>query len=214
MSAPLIVAVAGGTASGKTSIAQILRNEIGDENTLLITLDDYYRRLQGDLKQRRTTNFDHPEAFEWTLLEQHVAALLDGREIDAPTYDHSISQRRDGTIRVAPKSVIIIEGILALWSLPLRDLMDIKVFVDTPADLRLARRLRRDLVERKRSVDSVLSQYEEQVRPMHQEFCEPTKEFADVIIPRGSRNRVAIDMVVARLRDLLDPAERSRLRGS
>ena len=214
MSAPLIVAIAGGTASGKSSIARILRDEIGVDNTLFLTLDDYYRRLDGDLDSRRATNFDHPDAFDWPLLSEHVHALLGGDSVDAPTYDHSISQRREETVRVASRPVIMIEGILALWDPRLRELMDIKVFVDAPADLRLIRRLRRDVVERGRTVESVLERYEKQVRPMHQQFCEPTREFADVIIPRGSSNRVAIDMVVARLCTLLDPEARRRLRES
>ena len=214
MTRNILIGVAGGTASGKTTIAEILREEIGSEHALLITLDDYYRRLEGDLEQRRQTNFDHPDAFDWTLLEQHLGVLLEGGTVDAPRYDHSVSQRREQSEPVESRPVIMVEGILALWNGPLRDLMDIKVFVDAPADLRLARRLRRDLIERKRTPDSVLTQYEQQVRPMHQEFCEPTKEFADVIIPRGSRNRVAIDMVVARLVHLLDPVARQRLQGS
>ncbi len=214
MSRNVVVGIAGGTASGKTSIAQTLADRIGADQVVAMRLDDYYRALDGDMATRRQTNFDHPDAFEWPLIEEHVAALTEGVAIEAPRYDHVASQRHDATVAVEARPVIIVEGILALWSPPLRQAMDIKLFVDAPADIRLARRLRRDIRDRGRTVDSVLDQFEADVQPMHVAFCEPTRAHADLVIPRGADNRVAVETILSRLKGLVDPYERQRFLAS
>lgn len=214
MSRNVVIGIAGGTASGKTSIAEVLFDAIGAEHALLLRLDDYYHRLDGDLEARRRMNFDHPDAFEWPLVESHVGALVEGQSVNAPRYDQAASQRRDEEVAVEPRPLIIVEGILALWHASLREFMDIKVFIDAPADIRLARRLRRDVNERARTVESVLERHESTVQPMHHKFCEPTKGYADLIIPHGSANRVAVDMMLFRLKGLVDPDERRRFLAS
>lgn len=210
----MVIGIAGGTASGKTTIAHTLCDQVGADQVVVMRLDDYYRVLDGDIATRRQTNFDHPDAFDWPLLEQHVAALMEGRAVEAPRYDYTLSQRCDATQAVEPRPFILVEGILALWSTPLRDAMDIKLFVDAPPDIRLARRLRRDISDRGRTVESVLEQFETTVQPMHEEFCEPTRAYADLIIPRGAANRVAVETVLFRLKGLVDPDERRRFLAS
>lgn len=207
---PVLVGIAGGSASGKTSIARRLQEEVGAPHSVLLELDAYYKSLGHlPLSERKKVNFDHPNAFDWDLLSDHVEALLAGRTVDVPVYDYALYDRT-GATAVVSRPVILIEGILVFWHRALRERMDIKVFVDTAADLRLVRRLRRDTMERGRSVATVLDQYESSVRLMHEEFCEPTKVWADVIIPRGGRNHVAVDMVRTRLLSLLHPEERAR----
>ncbi len=211
MTRRVLIGIAGGTASGKTSIATDMSRTMGPDQAMVVRLDDYYRQLPGDLEERGRTNFDHPDAFEWPLLQTHIKALLSGRAVPVPSYDHSIHQRRERPNLTAARPVVILEGILALWPTELRRLMNLKVFVDTPPDIRLARRIRRDVAERDRTLDAVIQQYEATVRPMHEQFCEPTKAHADVVIPRGATNRVAVQMVLSGTRALLrhDGQERS-----
>jgi len=193
---PVFIGIAGGTASGKTSITRRLRAAFGPEGTGLLEQDAYYRPLGHlSMAERAAHNFDHPGAIDWELLKSHLEELISGRPIERPVYDFQIHDRGSRTIRVAPNPVIFIEGILIFWPEWLRSLLDVKVFIETPADLRLARRIRRDTLERARSLDTVLEQYEQRVRPMHEKFVEPTKAHADVIIPRGAANEVGIDMV-------------------
>ena len=203
---PIFVGIGGGTASGKTSLARSLIEHVGEQSVLL-ELDAYYKELGHlPLAQRQLVNFEHPEAFDWELLHAQVDALLTGSAINVPIYDYQNHNRVETSLHISPRPVVILEGILVFWDAILRDRMDIKVYVDTPADVRLLRRIRRDTVDRGRSLDSVLEQYERFVRPAHNEFCEPSKAFADVIIPRGARNRVAHDMVSSRLRALVGSA--------
>lgn len=178
--------------------------EVGRERSILLELDAYYRDLSHlPVEERRSINFDHPDAFDWDLLEVQIGDLMSGKSIAAPVYDYAAHNRAETTLWIEPRPVILLEGILVFWYASLRERMDIKVYVDTPPDLRLLRRIRRDTVERKRSLESILDQYEQRVRPMHDEFCEPTKAWADVIIPRGARNKVALEMVRARLLSLI-----------
>ena len=200
----VFVGIAGGTASGKTSLARSLIEEVGEQSALLLELDSYYEELGHlPLGERHRVNFDHPDAFDWELLHTQITELLNGQAIEVPVYDYQHHNRIDSCIHVEPRPVVILEGILVFWKAEVRQHMGIKVYVDTPADIRLMRRIRRDTVERGRSLDSVLEQYESFVRPAHEEFCEPTKAYADVIIPRGARNRVARDMVSSRLRSMV-----------
>ncbi|MSR74063.1 MAG: uridine kinase [Planctomycetes bacterium] len=203
MSKPVFIGIAGGSASGKTSFAQALARGLPEDGFVLVEQDAYYRPLAHlTVEERSLVNFDHPDAFDWPLLREQLGALLHGKAIHAPVYNYSIHDRSGmRPIRSAP--LVVLEGILAFHDPELRGLMDIKVFVDTPSDLRLMRRILRDTLERGRELDSVLAQYETIVRPMHEEFCEPTRNHADVIVPRGAHNRVAFDMVHARLMAIL-----------
>lgn len=198
-SRPFVVGVAGGTASGKTSVAgKIVRALQSD--AVLLDLDAYYRDLSDlPFEERRVFNFDHPDAFDFSLLEKHVDRLLERRSIDKPTYSFTEHTRLKQTLEVAPANVIILEGILVLDRKALRDRCDMKIYVDTDDDVRLVRRLMRDIKERGRSFDSVVEQYFKTVRPMHHGFIEPSKRFADLIIPHGGDNEVAIQMVVSDL---------------
>lgn len=183
---PLVIGIAGGSGSGKTTIAEALADAI--DGVTFIRHDDYYRhRPELTLEQRALLNYDHPDSLETDLLAEHLQMLRDGQPIDKPTYDFTNHIRSDKTIAIAPAPVVVIEGILVLAEPALRDHMDLKVFVDTDADLRLARRLERDITERGRTADSVLRQYLATVRPMHLQFVEPSKKHADIIIPGGMR---------------------------
>jgi len=206
-----LVGVAGGTCSGKTLVAKRLIERVGAEQVLLINQDNYYRDLS-DLtgEERARVNFDHPEAFDMNLLHSHVARLVMGETIEEPVYSF-VEHSRTGEVRLRkPCPVLILEGILVLADKELRDLMNFKVFVDEDADVRLARRVRRDELERGRSAQSVLLQYEESVRPMHMQFIEPTKRFADIIIPRGGENHAAIEMLTNHILALIDSHHRMR----
>jgi uridine kinase len=199
-SSHLVIGIAGGSGSGKTTVTNAIVAAVGAENVALLQQDSYYRDF-GDLsaEQRLTINWDHPETLENELLVAHVRALRAGTPIAVPCYDFRSYRRRAETIALAPRPVLIVEGILVLGEPDLRRLMDIKVFVDADADVRFIRRLVRDVSDRGRSVESVIEQYLATVRPMHLEFVEPSKRYADVIIPEGGHNRVAIEMVVARV---------------
>jgi uridine kinase len=201
----VVVGVAGGTASGKTTISEAILERVGRERVAHMQHDAYYRDLSHlEMQERRQVNFDHPDALETELLVAHLDALCRGESIQVPVYDFSSYVRLSETRRVDPRPVVLVEGILAFAEPELRKRLDIKVYVDTDADLRFIRRLRRDLAERQRTVDSVIEQYLETVRPMHLEFVEPSKRYADVIIPEGGFNPIAIDMVATRVAAMID----------
>lgn len=201
---PLILGVAGGSGSGKTTVVENIVAGIGREKILLIEHDSYYRDLSHlPLEERKKQNFDHPSSLETELMIRHLSALRSGYKVDIPIYDFVAHTRTKKTFPAAPKSIILIDGILIFSEPKLRDLMDIKLFVDTDDDVRLLRRLRRDILERGRDFNGVLNQYENFVRPMHLEFVEPSKRYADIIIPRGGENRVALEMVAALINDKL-----------
>jgi uridine kinase len=201
---PIVVGVAGGTASGKTTVSEAILERVGREHIAYIQHDSYYRDLSHlPLEERARLNFDHPDALENELLVSHLEQLLAGQGVDVPVYDFTTYIRTGETRRVEPKRIILVEGILIFVDKVLRELMDVKIYVDTDADLRLIRRLQRDIAERGRSVESVIRQYMDTVRPMHLEFVEPSKRYADVIIPQGGLNRTAIDLLAARMEDLL-----------
>ena len=206
---PVVLGVAGGSGSGKTTVVRRLIRALGGEHDVAVLHHDSYYRDASHLPpdERAAINYDHPDSLETELLIEHLQGLLQGRPVEVPVYDFANHIRTDSTERVRPRPVIILDGILILWDRRLRDLMDVKLFVDADADVRLGRRLRRDMEERGRSPASVLNQYMETVRPMHLEFVEPSKRYADVIIPRGGHNRVGVEMVVATVRSLLSPAE-------
>ena len=201
----VVLGIAGGTGSGKTTVARAIVEQIGTEKIAYLEHDSYYRDLEHmSLEDRRGVNFDHPDAFETSLLVDHVKMLMDGQAVEQPVYSYEHSVRTGETIRVEPKPLIVIEGILVLENHALQSLMDIKIFVDTDDDIRLLRRVRRDTEERGRSLEGILGQYEATVRPMHLAFVSPSRRHADVIIPNGGRNHVAISMVADGLRRRLD----------
>jgi uridine kinase len=202
---PVIIGVAGGSASGKTTVSQAILDRVGPDRIAYIQHDSYYKDLSHlPLEERRVMNFDHPDSLENELLIQHLHELRAGRVIQVPTYEFSSYVRLSETRTVEPEPVILVEGILVFAGRELRDLMDVKIYVDTAADIRFIRRLERDINERGRSVRSVIDQYLSTVRPMHLEFVEPSKRYADVIIPQGGFNVVALDMVIARVERLLE----------
>jgi uridine kinase len=199
-----IIGIAGGSGSGKTSVtSQIMKNLEGFSVALIE--QDYYYKDQSHLSfnERLKTNYDHPFAFDNDLLYQNLVDLRDGKMVKVPTYDYTIHTRSEKTITFEPKDVIIVEGIFALENEKLRDLMDVKIYVDTDADLRILRRLVRDIEERDRTMESVIDQYLTVVRPMHNQFIEPTKRYADIIIPEGGSNTVAIDIMTTKIQSLV-----------
>lgn len=201
---PIIIGVAGGTASGKTTVSQNILEAVGADKLAFLEHDAYYRDLSHlPFTARTALNFDHPDSLENELLIQHLQALLAGRAVDVPTYDFANYVRHKNLKRVEPQRVILVEGILIFVDKNLREMMDVKIYVDTADDLRFIRRLRRDVSERGRTVERVIEQYLETVRPMHMEFVEPSKQYADVIIPRGGHNLRAIEMVVAQIQRML-----------
>ena len=204
MTPPVVLGIAGGSGSGKTTVLQQVMDVFGEEQIAVLDHDAYYRDLSHwPPEERATFNFDHPNALETDTMVRHLDRLLDREPVEKPVYDYTTHTRSDATETVEPRPVILVEGILVLAEPELVERMDIKIFVDAAADLRLIRRIRRDLDERDRSIEGVLRQYKETVRPMHLEFVEPSKREADVIIPRGGFNRVAVEMVVARVKDVL-----------
>ena len=206
----MIIGICGGTGSGKTTVANRLLQAVGAHEVAFIQQDSYYRNL-ADMQPdyRHKVNFDHPDAIDNDLLVTHVAALRRGQSVDLPLYDFKNHVRRPETVRVEPKLITIVEGILIFAEPRLLAEMDVKVFVDTPDDIRFIRRLRRDIAERGRNVDSVIEQWIETVRPMHQQFVEPSKRQADVIIPEGGHNKVSIDLLSGKIRERLGE-ERAR----
>ena len=202
---PVIFGVAGGTGSGKTTVARAILQRIGQENIAYVPHDAYYRHQSHlTLEERRRTNYDHPDSLETPLMIEHIQELALGKPVEIPVYDFTIHLRTSRTLRVEPAPIILVEGILIFAEAELRRLFDIKLYVDTDADIRLIRRLQRDVQQRGRTFESVINQYLTTVRPMHMEFVEPSKRFADVIIPEGGFNEVAIEMVAARIRGLLE----------
>lgn len=200
----ILIGIAGGSGSGKTLVARTIVRELGSSQVVIVDQDSYYRDLeQIPFRDREARNFDHPDAFDTELLKAHLRELLEGRAIQQPIYDYTEHRRSSETREIRDHVVIVLEGILIFVDPELRALMDIKLFVDADADVRLLRRLKRDLIERGRSVDSILRQYEESVRPMHLQFVEPSKRHADVIIPGGGHNKVAIDLLQTKIRELL-----------
>jgi uridine kinase len=205
MHKPVVIGVTGGSGSGKTSVTKAIYDSFKG-HSILILEQDYYYKDQSHLpfEERLKTNYDHPLAFDNDLLIKHVEQLLRYEPIDKPVYDYSLHTRSNQVVTVEPRDVIILEGILVLEDERLRNLMDMKLYVDTDADLRIIRRLLRDIKERGRSIDSVIEQYVNVVRPMHNQFIEPTKRYADIIIPEGGHNHVAIDLMVTKIKTILE----------
>ncbi len=200
----LVIGVAGGTGSGKTTVSEAILSRVGRDRIAYIQHDSYYRdRSDLPFEERARLNYDHPDALENELLVKHIRALRQGKAVRVPVYDFTTHTRTSETRHVEPRRVVLIEGILIFADKELRDLMDVKIFVDTDADIRFIRRLQRDIEERGRAPMSVINQYLNTVRPMHLEFVEPSKRYADVIIPEGGHNEVAIEMVAARLKALV-----------
>ena len=203
----LVIGIAGGTGSGKTTLMNNIIGAYGDQVTVL-SHDNYYRRRDElTYEQRCLINYDEPAALETDLMAVHLDQLRQGQAIDCPVYDFTQHNRSDDTVRIVPKSVIIVEGILIFENEPLRDLMDIKIFVDTDADVRLCRRIKRDVNKRGRTLESVLTQYQTTVKPMHEKYVEPSKRFADIVVPEGGKNMVALDMIMGRIQRHLKEAE-------
>jgi uridine kinase len=201
---PFLIGVAGGTCSGKTTVSEKLATLAGDEHVALIKLDSYYvRSTADDLAGRSTSNYDHPDAFDWALLNDHLAALVAGASVPVPVYDFAALMRSDDVRIVSPARIIVVEGILVLYEPSLRARFDLKVFVDADADIRLIRRLARDVAERGRTPESVVAQYLATVRPSHEQFIEPSKRYADVILPDGGFNEAGLNVLVARVRELV-----------
>ena len=200
----IIIGIAGGTGSGKTSLAKGILSEYGEGEVAVIEQDSYYNDLSHILYEERVTqNYDHPDSIDIELFESHLQNLLNGESVNVPTYDFSTHVRMDKTITITPHHVIVVEGILTLHYTQLRDLFAINIFVDTPADIRFIRRLTRDINERGRTADSVNKQYLATVRPMHDQFVEPSKYFADLIIPEGGENKVAVDLIRTKINSIL-----------
>jgi len=200
---PVVIGVAGGSGSGKTTVVSRIVGSLGDDHVTVLEHDRYYRdRKDLRLEERAALNYDHPDALETDLLVEHLKELRTGRSVQAPVYDFTLHARRSVTDLALPRQAIILEGILIYTDAALRDLMDVKVFVDTDADTRFIRRLRRDVAERGRTMDSVIEQYQSTVKPMHLEFVEPSKRYADIIIPVGGYNPIAIDMMLTLIRSL------------
>jgi uridine kinase len=202
---PLVIGIAGGSGSGKTSVTNSIY-DVFKEHSVVVIEQDYYYKDQSHLEfeERLETNYDHPLAFDTDFLIEHIQQLLNRQSIEKPVYDYALHTRSKETVVIDAKDVIILEGILVLEDSRLRDLMDIKLFVDTDADLRIIRRIMRDLNERGRTIESVIEQYLTVVRPMHNQFIEPTKRYADIIIPEGGHNEVAIDLMVTKIKTILE----------
>ncbi len=202
----LVIGIAGGTGSGKTTLMKNLMREFSQVVTV-ISHDNYYKRHDElAYEDRCKLNYDEPAALETDLMARHLDVLRQGGSIECPVYDFTVHNRSDETITIVPKKVIIVEGILIFENKELRDLMDIKIFVDTDADVRLCRRILRDVTERGRTLESVVTQYQDTVKPMHEQYVEPSKKYADIIVPEGGQNLVALDMIVGRIRRHLEEA--------
>ena len=206
LSKPILIGIAGGTASGKTSIANVLRDSFKDTNSVIIIKEDDYYKDQSNLtyEERTKTNYDHPLAFDFDLMNEHLLSLLSGNKIEKPIYDYTVHNRSDKTEIIEPSDVIILEGLFSLYNPEIRHIEDIKIFVEADSDIRFIRRLNRDIVERKRTIDNITEQYLTTVKPMHDQFIEPTKKYADVIIPNGKENTVAIDLLITKINSVLD----------
>jgi uridine kinase len=205
MRKPVVIGVTGGSGSGKTSVTRSIYNRFKGHSILMIEQDSYYKdQAHLPFEERLKTNYDHPLAFDNDLLFEHIKLLQEYKTVQKPVYDYALHTRSEEIVVVEPRDVIILEGILVLEDERLRSLMDIKLFVDTDADIRIIRRLSRDIKERGRTLDSVIDQYVNVVRPMHNQFIEPTKRYADIIIPEGGHNHVAIDLMVTKIQTILE----------
>ncbi|HEY8394228.1 MAG TPA: uridine kinase [Thermaerobacter sp.] len=210
---PVVIGVAGGTGSGKSTLVQRLVEHLPGRVAVLPQDAYYLDRRHLPLEERARLNYDHPLAFDTRLLVTHIRELRAGRPVDRPVYNFHLHLREDRTVRVEPRDVIVVEGILVLAEEEIRNLLDIKIFVDTDADVRILRRLVRDMKQRGRTLESVINQYLQTVKPMHEQFVEPSKRYADLIIPEGGFNRVALDVLLARVRALLDEKRSARRTG-
>lgn len=202
---PIIIGIAGGSASGKTTIAQMLYDKFEKTNSVIIIREDDYYKDQSHMtfEERVKTNYDHPLAFDHDLLEKHLKELINGNTINKPTYDFTVHNRSDKIEVVSPREVIIVEGLFVLEEKAIRDLLDIKIYVDTPYDVRFIRRMTRDINERARKLDNIVDQWLTTVRVMHEEFVEPSKKYAHIIIPEGGANTVAIDLLITKINSIL-----------
>lgn len=200
---PIVIGVTGGSASGKTSVSRAIFDHFSGHSLLLLQQDAYYKHSDLPFAERRKINYDHPLAFDTPLLHQQLAALIQRQAIEEPVYDYADHNRATTTVHVAPRDVIIIEGILILADEQLRNLMDIKVYVDTDDDIRVIRRIKRDMATRGRTLDDVIAQYLATVKPSYHQFVEPTKRYADIIVPEGGQNQVAIDLLVTKIKAIL-----------
>ncbi len=200
----MIIGIVGPSASGKSLLANTIVRELGSDQVVVITEDSYYRdRKDISFEERTKINYDHPDSFDHELFSQHLIALQNGETVQVPQYDFTQHVRSSNVREIGQHTIIVLEGILLFFEPKLREIMDVRIFMDTPLDICLLRRLKRDIVERERSFDSVLQQYIDTVRPMYFQFIEPSKRYADIIVPRGGQNRIAIDMIKAKLRELL-----------
>jgi uridine kinase len=205
MKKTIIIGIAGASASGKSLLANTILSELGSEQVVVIPEDSYYKdHPELSFEEREKINYDHPDAFEYDLLHRQLTQLQNGQSVEIPRYDYSQHRRHGETRQIGQHAIIILEGILLFTEAKLRDMMDIRIYMDTPLDICLIRRLRRDVIQRKRTFESVLLQYETTVRPMYLQFIEPSKKYADVIVPRGGENRIAIDMIKAKMREMLN----------
>ncbi|KAF0336006.1 uridine kinase [Pediococcus acidilactici] len=208
---PIIIGVTGGSGSGKTTVSKKILEQLNGHSISIIQQDSYYKDQAGmTMEERRAVNYDHPLAFDSDLLYQHLKMLKQRQAIDVPVYDYTISTRSPEVIHQEPTDVVILEGILILSDERIRDMLDIKVYVDTDDDIRIIRRIERDTQERGRSLESIITQYLTGVKPMYHQFIEPTKRYADLIVPEGGENSVAIDLLVTKVRDILAHAGRDR----
>ncbi len=199
------IGIAGGTGSGKTTVAEIIRENIGNDKAFIISMDSYYRDFpELSFEERRKLNYDHPSIFDVELLEAHLRDLKNGKCVEVPIYSFDRYERIGKFETVCPKTIVIVEGILLFYYERIRNFFDIRIFVDTDADVRILRRIERDVKERGRTLDSVMDQYLTTVRPMHIQFVEPTKQFADIIVPRGGKNEIAMDIIIAKIKTLLE----------
>lgn len=201
----MIIGISGASASGKSLLANTIVNELGSDQVVVISEDSYYKdNPHLPFEEREKINYDHPDAFDHWLLHQHLSALQTGQSVEVPLYNFKTHSREKTTRTIGKHTIIVLEGILLFVDERLRQLMDIRIYMDTPLDICLIRRLMRDILERKRTLESVLEQYEKTVRPMYLQFIEPSKRYADIIVPRGGENRIAIDMIKAKMKELLN----------
>ncbi len=209
----IIIGIAGASGSGKSLLANTIVRELGSDQVSVISEDSYYKDHSDiPFDERAKINYDHPDSLDHDLMHNHLEELLQGKSIQVPQYNHSLHVREKETQTVGKHTIIVVEGILLFIEKKLRDLMDIRIFMDTPLDICFIRRLRRDIHERSRSIESIVKQYEETVRPMYLQFIEPSKRLADIIVPRGGNNRIAIDMIKAKMRELLSNIHKDTIR--